>query len=131
MPTSPAIRPVTRADHARWLPLWNAYNVGWVQCNANGCAQYLGNTTVFNTQLAVFACPSDGKRRQVSTCNYVGNVGGPYQTGGYSGTFIPTANSWPETAAPASPLSERTESSELIATTSRPPSACGPARGRT
>jgi GNAT superfamily N-acetyltransferase len=26
MPTSPTIRPVTRADHARWLPLWNAYN---------------------------------------------------------------------------------------------------------
>jgi prepilin-type N-terminal cleavage/methylation domain-containing protein/prepilin-type processing-associated H-X9-DG protein len=81
--------------------LWNAYNVGWVQCNANGCAMYNGNTTVFNTQLAVFTCPSDAKQRTVSTCNYVGNVGGPYQMGGYSGTFIPTANSWPETAAPA------------------------------
>jgi prepilin-type N-terminal cleavage/methylation domain-containing protein/prepilin-type processing-associated H-X9-DG protein len=81
--------------------LWNAYNVGAVQCNSNGCALYNGNTTVFNTQLAVFLCPSDAKRRQVSTCNYVGNVGGPYQTGGYSGTFVPTANSWPETSAPA------------------------------
>jgi prepilin-type N-terminal cleavage/methylation domain-containing protein/prepilin-type processing-associated H-X9-DG protein len=80
--------------------LWNAYNVGAVQCNASGCALYNANTTVFNTQLAVFLCPSDAKRRQVSTSNYVGNVGGPYQIGGYSGTFIPTAASWPETSPP-------------------------------
>ncbi len=26
MPTAPLIRPVTRDDHAQWLPLWNAYN---------------------------------------------------------------------------------------------------------
>ena len=26
MPTTPIIRPVTRADYARWLPLWLGYN---------------------------------------------------------------------------------------------------------
>jgi prepilin-type N-terminal cleavage/methylation domain-containing protein/prepilin-type processing-associated H-X9-DG protein len=80
--------------------LWNAYNVGAVQCNGSGCGLYNANTTVFNTQLGTFACPSDAKKRQVSTSNYVGNVGGPYQVGGYSGTFVPTAPSWPETTAP-------------------------------
>ena len=80
--------------------LWNAYNVGAVQCNGSGCSLYMANTTVFNAQVATFTCPSDGKRRQVSTSNYVGNLGGPYQTGGYSGTYIPTQASWPEYSAP-------------------------------
>ena len=80
--------------------LWNAYNVGAVQCNASGCGLFNANTTVFNTQVGVFACPSDAKKRQVSTCNYVGNVGGPYQTSGYSGAFVPTAGAWPETTPP-------------------------------
>ncbi len=80
--------------------LWNAYNVGAVQCNGKGCTLYIANTTVFNTQLGAFACPSDAKKRQVSTSNYVGNVGGPYQTNGYSGTFVPTQASWPEYNAP-------------------------------
>lgn len=26
MPTAPVVRPVTRADHAQWLPLWDGYN---------------------------------------------------------------------------------------------------------
>jgi prepilin-type N-terminal cleavage/methylation domain-containing protein/prepilin-type processing-associated H-X9-DG protein len=80
--------------------LWNAYNVGAVQCNGSGCGLYNANTTVFNTQVAAFVCPSDGKRRQVSVSNYVGNVGGPYQTSGYSGTYIPTQAAWPEYTAP-------------------------------
>ena len=80
--------------------LWNAYNVGPVQCNASGCALYNMNTTVFNTQLAAWACPSDAKVRQVSISNYVGNYGGPYAMTGYSGTFIPSAVSWPEGSPP-------------------------------
>jgi prepilin-type N-terminal cleavage/methylation domain-containing protein/prepilin-type processing-associated H-X9-DG protein len=80
--------------------LWNAYNVGPVQCNGNGCQLYAMNTTVFNTQVGSWLCPSDTKMRQVSMSNYVGNVGGPYQTTGYSGTFVPTAPSWPESSPP-------------------------------
>ena len=72
--------------------LWNAYNVGAVQCNGNGCNLYNMNTTVFNTQIASFLCPSDSPLRQVSMASYVGNIGGPFQLSGYSGTFIPTPN---------------------------------------
>jgi prepilin-type N-terminal cleavage/methylation domain-containing protein/prepilin-type processing-associated H-X9-DG protein len=82
--------------------LWNAYNVGPVQCNGSGCGLYNMNTTVFNTQVASWLCPSDPKVRQVTISNYVGNVGGPYQTTGYSGTFIPSAPSWPESSPPGS-----------------------------
>ncbi len=70
--------------------LWNAYNVGPVSCNSAGCGQYEQNTTVFNTQVSAFLCPSDGPERQVSLSNYVGNYGGPHQLRPYSGTFIPT-----------------------------------------
>jgi len=72
-------------------PLWNAYNVGAVQCNSAGCAQYNGNTTVFNTQVGSWLCPSDTKMRQVSMSNYVGNLGGPFHIGGFSGTYIPSS----------------------------------------
>ncbi len=72
--------------------LWNAYNVGAVQCNSGGCGLYNMNTTVFNSQVASFLCPSDAKMRATATiCNYVGNVGGPFQLNtSWSGTFIPT-----------------------------------------
>ncbi|WP_422927720.1 DUF1559 domain-containing protein [Singulisphaera sp. PoT] len=70
--------------------LWNAYNVGPVQCNGAGCGQYNMNTTVFNTQVNAWLCPSDAKMRQVSMCSYVGNMGGPFHTTGYSGTYVPS-----------------------------------------
>jgi prepilin-type processing-associated H-X9-DG protein len=73
-------------------PLWNSYNVGAVQCNSAGCGLYNMNTTVFNTQVPSFLCPSDGPMRTVSMANYVGNLGGPFQLSGYSGTFVPTPN---------------------------------------
>jgi prepilin-type N-terminal cleavage/methylation domain-containing protein/prepilin-type processing-associated H-X9-DG protein len=82
--------------------LFNAYNAGAVQCNSTGCGLYNMNTTVFNTQVASFVCPSDPKVRQVTVSNYVGNVGGPYGTTGYSGTFTPTSGSWPESTSPGS-----------------------------
>ena len=74
--------------------LWNAYNVGAVQCGPSGCGAYQMNTTVFNTQVASYLCPSDAKERNVSSCNYVGNMGGPLQLNrGWSGTFITTPTS--------------------------------------
>jgi prepilin-type N-terminal cleavage/methylation domain-containing protein/prepilin-type processing-associated H-X9-DG protein len=71
--------------------LWNAYNVGAVASNStDGFGLYNKNTTVFNTQVGGWLCPSDGPERTVSLSNYVGNYGGPYQLKAYSGTFIPT-----------------------------------------
>ena len=72
--------------------LWNAYNVGAVQPNSTGNTLYAKNTTIFNTQIATMLCPSDAKMRGVTISNYVGNLGGPFQMGGYTGTFIPTAD---------------------------------------
>jgi len=71
--------------------LWNAYNVGPVQCNGGGCGLFNMNTTVFNAQVGAWLCPSDAKMKQVSMCNYVGNMGGPFHTTGYSGTYIPSS----------------------------------------
>ncbi|WZO98645.1 DUF1559 domain-containing protein [Isosphaeraceae bacterium EP7] len=73
--------------------LWNAYNVGAVQPNASGSGYYAQNTTVFNTQVAGYLCPSDSPMRRVTMSNYVGNAGGPFALGGFTGTFIPT-NDW-------------------------------------
>jgi prepilin-type N-terminal cleavage/methylation domain-containing protein/prepilin-type processing-associated H-X9-DG protein len=70
--------------------MWNAYNVGAVQPNSTGSTLYSMNTTVFNTQVASLLCPSDAPMRRVTLSNYVGNLGGPFQLGGYTGTFIPT-----------------------------------------
>ncbi len=82
--------------------MWNAYNVGAVYPNGSGSVLYNMNTTVFNTQIASLLCPSDAPMRRVSLSNYVGNVGGAYQTSGYSGTYVPTAPSWPETGGQGS-----------------------------
>ncbi len=83
--------------------LWNAYNVGAVQCNGAGCGQYNQNTTVFNTQVGSWLCPSDAKMRQVSMSSYVGNMGGPFHIAGYSGTYVPTSSpTTPSVGRPAS-----------------------------
>ena len=54
------------------------------------------NTTVFNTTVSTFLCPSDGRQLpqsvQMSVVNYGGNYGGPFVLGGYSGTIIPMSN---------------------------------------
>jgi len=83
--------------------LWNAYNVGAVQPNANGKFFYLMNTTVFTAQIASYICPSDTRQQTgdghgdpwtTSVANYVGSVGGPFQLNtAWSGAFVPTAKS--------------------------------------
>ncbi|RUL87580.1 DUF1559 family PulG-like putative transporter [Tautonia sociabilis] len=70
--------------------MWAAYNVGAVQPNSQGNTLFNMNTTLFNTQVATLLCPSDGPMRQVTLSNYVGNYGGPFCMGGYTGTYIPT-----------------------------------------
>jgi prepilin-type processing-associated H-X9-DG protein len=70
--------------------MWAAYNVGAVQPNGGGAHLYAMNTTIFNTQVPGLLCPSDAPMRQVTVSNYIGNLGGPFALGGYTGTFIPT-----------------------------------------
>src|SRR5262245_46519304 len=76
--------------------MFNAYNAGAVHPNASGSQLYNMNTTVFNTQIASFLCPSDALMVRVSQSSYVGNAAGLFPVSGYSGTFVPTAASWPE-----------------------------------
>ena len=53
------------------------------------------NTTVTNTQVATFLCPSEDNQVRPSTSgttNYVGNYGGPGQSQCYTGTVVPLAD---------------------------------------
>jgi Protein of unknown function (DUF1559) len=66
-------------------------------CNFNWCSWYdIGgaiNSTVFNTDLNVFVCPSDGKSAgpgsyNISNCNYFGSMGTTTQAGATASTGI-------------------------------------------
>jgi prepilin-type processing-associated H-X9-DG protein len=81
--------------------LYNAYNAGLgvygsYPPDASGPTLWWGNTTVFNTNLSAFLCPSDSRQlpssSQISLVNYGGNYGGPFQLGGFTGTIIPDSN---------------------------------------
>ncbi|MBV8232752.1 MAG: DUF1559 domain-containing protein [Planctomycetaceae bacterium] len=91
--------------------LYNAYNAGrgvWGSYppDASGSTLWWANTTVFNTTVSTFLCPSDGRQLpqsiQMSVVNYGGNYGGPFVLGGYSGTIIPMSN--PGWSYPTDPL---------------------------
>jgi len=72
--------------------LYNAYNatLGVMGDVASAPNLWLGNSTVFNTKIATFLCPSDAGDITTPLTNYLGNVGGPFALGGYSGTVIPS-----------------------------------------
>ena len=81
--------------------LYNAYNsalgvFGSYPPDASGPTLWWGNTTIFNTQVASFLCPSDARQlpesTQITVVNYGGNYGGPFVLGGYTGTIIPSMN---------------------------------------
>ena len=76
--------------------MFNAYNSGAVHPNGSGSQLYNMNLTVFNNQIGSFLCPSDPIMVRVSQSSYVGNAAGPFAISGYSGTFVPSATSWPE-----------------------------------
>ena len=68
----------TWSSHALLLPyldnqpLWAAANFSW---NCWYDVGYNVNSTVFNTRLAFFLCPSDGKSGPSNTNNYMGSMG--------------------------------------------------------
>ena len=79
--------------------LYNAYNsalgvYGSYPPDTSGPTLWWGNTTIFNTQVASFLCPSDARQlpesAQLTVVNYGGNYGGPFVLGGYTGTIIPS-----------------------------------------
>lgn len=81
--------------------LFNAWNAslgvwGSYPPDTSGPTLWWGNTTVYNTQVSAFLCPSDSREipmsSQMTVVNYGGNFGGPFQLGGYTGTIIPTSN---------------------------------------
>jgi prepilin-type N-terminal cleavage/methylation domain-containing protein/prepilin-type processing-associated H-X9-DG protein len=81
--------------------LYNAYNAsggvwGSYPPDTSGPTLWWANTTVFNTQISSFVCPSDARQLPVSTqasvANYGGNFGGPFCLAGYTGTIIPSMN---------------------------------------
>src|SRR5262249_27503682 len=57
--------------------------------DTSGPTLWWANTTVFNTQIATYLCPSDGRQISGSLINYGGNMGGPFALGGFTGTMIP------------------------------------------
>jgi prepilin-type N-terminal cleavage/methylation domain-containing protein/prepilin-type processing-associated H-X9-DG protein len=82
--------------------LYNAYNAdlgvwGSYPPDTSGPTHWWGNTTVFNTTISAFLCPSDSRQlpqsSQMTVVNYGGNYGGPFVLGGYTGTIIPMRSS--------------------------------------
>jgi prepilin-type N-terminal cleavage/methylation domain-containing protein/prepilin-type processing-associated H-X9-DG protein len=64
-------------------PLYNACNFSW---NCWYDVGYAINSTVFNTQVSFFLCPSDGQSGPVNTNNYIASMG-------------PATNPWTLTAS--------------------------------
>jgi len=82
--------------------LYNAYNAdlgvwGSYPPDGSGPTLWWANTTVFNTTVSSFLCPSDSRQlpesTQATVVNYGGNMGGPFVLGGYTGTIIPMTSS--------------------------------------
>ena len=74
--------------------LFSAYNFATPVVIVSATAG-LENTTVTNTQLAAFLCPSEDNPVRPSTSattNYVGNYGGPAQIQAYTGTIAPVSD---------------------------------------
>jgi len=76
--------------------IWNNYNVsrgtyGSFPPDSSGPTNWWANTTVLSfVTINTYLCPSDARQVTGPLANYVGNLGGPFQLYGYSGTMIPT-----------------------------------------
>jgi len=55
-------------------PLYNAANFNWSCCYVNTQADRT-NSTIYNTRIASFLCPSDGIAGQQNINNYLGSIG--------------------------------------------------------
>jgi prepilin-type processing-associated H-X9-DG protein len=59
-------------------PLYNAANFSWTCCYVSGQADKT-NSTVYNTRIAAFLCPSDGLAGQQNINSYHGSIGASTQ----------------------------------------------------
>ena len=97
-----AVGPLVQVfNYMEQTALYNAYNAdlgvwGSHPPSTSGPTLWWANTTVFNTQVGLFLCPSDARQLpqsvQSSVANYGGNFGGPFCFAGYTGTIIPSMN---------------------------------------
>jgi prepilin-type N-terminal cleavage/methylation domain-containing protein/prepilin-type processing-associated H-X9-DG protein len=66
--------------------------------NSSGETMQHGNDTLIAIQLATLICPSDGSSTKPSppwgVTNYVGNMGGPGQLAGFTGTIVSGSLGW-------------------------------------
>jgi prepilin-type N-terminal cleavage/methylation domain-containing protein/prepilin-type processing-associated H-X9-DG protein len=91
--------PLAIAPQLEQNPAFNAFNFSaGLFGNASGETMQHGNDTICYIQLSVLICPSDGNllRPQAPTgaTNYVGNMGGPGQLAGFTGTIVSGSLGW-------------------------------------
>jgi prepilin-type N-terminal cleavage/methylation domain-containing protein/prepilin-type processing-associated H-X9-DG protein len=91
--------PLAIAPQIEQGPLFNAFNFSaGMFGNQGGYNVQHGNDTVAYIQLATLICPSDGTRQRpqapIGVTNYVGNMGGPGQLAGFTGTIVSGPLGW-------------------------------------
>ena len=77
-------------------PLFNAFNFCFSYCDPPACATTTINSTINNTQILAYVCPSETQLKRVSypwgISVYAGNIGGPGEIKAYSGTSLSAYN---------------------------------------
>ena len=91
--------PLALAPNLEQGALFNNFNFSLgVFGNAQGFTIQHGNDTLIAIQLATLICPSDGTVQRPSppwgVTNYVGNMGGPGQIAGFTGTIVSGSLGW-------------------------------------
>ena len=111
--------PLALAPHLEQGTIFNNFNFSaGMFGNATGDTMQHGNDTLLFIQLAALICPSDGliqKPATVTTAsganvgvgvtNYVGNMGGPGQLAGFTGTIVSGSLGWGPDQGNAGPIS--------------------------
>jgi prepilin-type N-terminal cleavage/methylation domain-containing protein/prepilin-type processing-associated H-X9-DG protein len=91
--------PLALAPQLEQGALFNNFNfAAGLFGNATTDTMQHGNDTLVAIQLAVLICPSDGSSSKPSppfaVTNYVGNMGGPGQFAGFTGSIVPGSLGW-------------------------------------
>jgi prepilin-type N-terminal cleavage/methylation domain-containing protein/prepilin-type processing-associated H-X9-DG protein len=102
--------PLALAPNIEQGTAFNAFNfaAGMFGNQAGDTIQH-GNDTVAFIQLAVLICPSDANRQRPQfpngATNYVGNMGGPGQLAGFTGTIVSGTVGWGPDQGNCGPIS--------------------------
>lgn len=74
MPASPLVRPVTRADYAQWLPLWDGYNAFYERVGPTALAPEITDMTwarFFDAYEPMHALVAESEGRLVGLVHYL------------------------------------------------------------